>query len=103
MKKLEKVMKKKKWADLKPRETEEIHALVSQGNLIEPTEEMIEEVIEMHLQGKDVGEIKRTVTLKEKRKNTHMTLSKGQIKEIIYALKNRQTELKPAKEADELD
>jgi len=51
------------------------------SNLIEPTKAMIEQVLTLLKEDKPLAEIKKTV----KKKGTNLTLSLGQIKEILQA------------------
>jgi len=53
------------------------------SNLIEPTQEMVNEVLSMHIAGEDVKTIKKTVKMGE----TNYTLSFGQVREIIRLYK----------------
>jgi len=67
-------------------------AAVAKGsNLIEPSKEMIEQVLSNLKDGKSYLEIKSTVF----KTGTKLSLSKGQIKKIDEARKSKITELSP--------
>lgn len=94
MKDLNKVLEKKTLVELQA-----INQPANSGsNLIEPTEAMIEEVIQQLREGKSYLDIKRSV----KKEGTNLKLSKGQIKEIHNAMKNKIVELTPTEQVLEV-
>ena len=57
---------------------------VNSSNLIEPTEAMIKQVLQMYLDGASIWDIRVTI----KKKDTNLKLSESQITEIIDTYKS---------------
>jgi hypothetical protein len=57
---------------------------VNSSNLIEPTEAMIKQVLQMYLDGASIWDIRVTI----KKKDTNLKLSESQITEIIETYKS---------------